>query len=105
MPKTGDYKTDLLERLSDPEYAAGYLSACALEGQEEFLLGLRNVAQAQGGLKQVSEAANLNRESLYTYAVRRRQSPPVELVHGAERMRTANSMRANSRQLIEWQVS
>ena len=66
MPKTGDYKTDLLERLSDPEYAAGYLSACALEGQEEFLLGLRNVAQAQGGLKQVSEAANLNRESLYT---------------------------------------
>lgn len=66
MPKTGDYKTDLLERLSDPEYAAGYLSACVQEGQEEFLLGLRNVAQAQGGLKQVSEATNLNRESLYS---------------------------------------
>ena len=34
MALTSDYHEELLERLSDPDYAAGYLSACAAEGQE-----------------------------------------------------------------------
>ncbi|MBX3435799.1 MAG: putative addiction module antidote protein [Pirellulales bacterium] len=65
MSVSTDYKDDLLKRLSDPEYAAGYLSACAEEGREELLLGLRNVAQAYGGINQLADHAALNRENLY----------------------------------------
>lgn len=65
MSNATDYKADLLERLADPEYAAGYLSACAEEGREELLLGLRNVAQAYGGINQLADQAELNRENLY----------------------------------------
>ncbi len=64
MP-TVDYEKFLLEELKDLEYAAGYLTACLEEGENVFLLGIRNVAKAQGGMKALSEAANLNRESLY----------------------------------------
>lgn len=65
MQPSIDYQEHLLERLSDPEYAAGYLSACAEEGQDVFLLGLRNVAEALGGMGALAENANLNRETLY----------------------------------------
>lgn len=65
MALTGDFQEALLERLSDPEYAAGYLSACAAEGQEEFLLGLRNVTEALGGVGQLASATELNRQGLY----------------------------------------
>ncbi len=37
-----------------------------MEGEPElFLLALRNVAEAQGGVAQGTEKAKLNRESLY----------------------------------------
>lgn len=62
---TSDYQQELRERLSDPEYAAGYLSACAEEGQDAFLLGLRDVADAMGGMGRLADDAKLNRESLY----------------------------------------
>ncbi len=65
MALTSEYKNVLLERLGDPEYAAGYLSACAEEGQDVLLLGLRNVAEALGGVGQIAEDTELNRESLY----------------------------------------
>jgi len=65
MAITADYRDDLLERLSDPDYAAGYLSACAADGQDEFLLGLRNVAEALGGVTQLAADTELNREGLY----------------------------------------
>ena len=65
MALTTDYQDDLLERLSDPGYAAEYLSACAAEGQDEFLLGLRNVAEALGGVTQLAADTELNREGLY----------------------------------------
>jgi probable addiction module antidote protein len=65
MSPTADYRDDLCERLSDPSYAAGYLSACADEGREELLRGLRNVAEALGGLNRLAEETSLNRENLY----------------------------------------
>ncbi|QEG37912.1 helix-turn-helix domain-containing transcriptional regulator [Bythopirellula goksoeyrii] len=65
MALTSDYQEELLERLSDPEYAAGYISACAAEGQEEFLLGLRNVTEALGGVGQLASTTELNRQGLY----------------------------------------
>ena len=46
--KTGSYKADLLERLRDPAYASGYLSAVLEEHDEAaFQLALRDVAEAQ----------------------------------------------------------
>jgi probable addiction module antidote protein len=65
MALSTDYQADLLKRLADPGYAAEYLSACAAEGQDEFLLGLRQVAEALGGISQLAADAELNREGLY----------------------------------------
>ncbi len=62
----GDFKSDLLEKLKDLEYAAGYLTAAIEEGEDVFLLAVRNVAQAQGGLRAISKETKLNREGLYS---------------------------------------
>jgi probable addiction module antidote protein len=63
--QTVNFEDLLLDELKDLEYAAGYLTACLEEGEDVFLLGIRNVAKAQGGMKALSDATNLNRESLY----------------------------------------
>jgi DNA-binding phage protein len=55
MPKNS-YKADLLARLRDNEYAAGYLSAASAESLETFLLALRDVAEAQEGMAKVASA-------------------------------------------------
>ena len=60
-----NYKSGLLKRLADPEYAAGYLTECLEQGEAEFLLGLRDVVEAHGGVGQLAKTAKLNRESLY----------------------------------------
>ena len=63
--KTASYKKDLLNRLADPEYAAGYLTECFEEGEAEFLLALRDVVEAYGGVGRLAKSARLIRESLY----------------------------------------
>jgi probable addiction module antidote protein len=63
--KTVSYKEGLLKRLVDVDYAAGYLTECLEQGEAEFLLALRDVVEAQGGIGQLAKAAKLNRESLY----------------------------------------
>jgi probable addiction module antidote protein len=64
--KTTSYQEDLIEALKNPREAAAYLNAAMEEGDRAlFLLALRNVADAQGGMAVVSEKAKLNRESLY----------------------------------------
>jgi probable addiction module antidote protein len=66
MKKSKAYQPDLLESLRDPGEAEEYLNAALEEGDPElFLLALRNVAEAQGGVAQLAEKAKLNRESLY----------------------------------------
>ena len=58
------YQEDLIEALKDPHEAAAYLSAVMEESDRAlFMLALRNVAEAQGGMAAVSEKAKLNRES------------------------------------------
>ena len=60
------YEAFLLEELRDPELAAAYLTAALTEGStEEFLLALRSVADAHGGIGAVAESAQLNRQTLY----------------------------------------
>ncbi len=64
--RTTTYQEDLIESLKDPREAAAYLNAAIEEGDRAvFLLALRNVAEAHGGMAAVSEKARLNRESLY----------------------------------------
>lgn len=63
---TTSYQKDLIEALKDPCEAAAYLNAAIEEGDREvFLLALRNVAEANGGMGTVAAKANLSRESLY----------------------------------------
>ncbi len=63
--KTVSYKKILKKRLDDAEVAAEYLTACYEEGPEVFLVGLRDVVEAQGGVGRAAELSKLNRESLY----------------------------------------
>jgi probable addiction module antidote protein len=64
--KITTYQEDLIESLKDIREAAAYLNAAMEEGDRAlFLLALRNVAEAQGGMAAVAEKAQLNRENLY----------------------------------------
>jgi probable addiction module antidote protein len=63
--KSVSHKKILRKKLDDPEQAAEYLTACYEEGPEVFLIGLRDVVQAQGGVARAAELSKLNRESLY----------------------------------------
>jgi probable addiction module antidote protein len=66
MKKSRAYQPDLIESLRDSREAEEYLNAALEEDDPElFLLALRNVAEAQGGVAQLAEKAKLNRESLY----------------------------------------
>lgn len=60
------YHDSLVKALKDPREAAGYLNAVLEEGNEEmFLVALRNVAEAQGGMVKLSRLSKLNRANLY----------------------------------------
>lgn len=63
--KTVSYQKILRAKLADPIQAAEYLTACHAEGPEIFLVGLRDVIEAQGGVARAAELSDLNRESLY----------------------------------------
>lgn len=65
MP-TKNYSDLLFEQLKDPEISAEYLSVALAEGStKEFLLALRNVADAHGGVGVLSNITELNRQSMY----------------------------------------
>ena len=65
MPTT-DYKEDfLMKDLRDIDRAAEYLTAAIEEGEDVFLLAVRDVAEAQGGMGALAKKTNLNRENLY----------------------------------------
>ncbi len=72
MAKSRKYQDWLIERLKDHDEAVAYLNAAleeSLKGDEEsqhlFLLAVRNVAEAQGGVSKLAKKAHLGRESLY----------------------------------------
>jgi probable addiction module antidote protein len=59
-----------LEKLSDPEDAKVYLQIALEEYEQDndtgaFLLAIRDVVQAQGGIRKLAESTSLNRQSLY----------------------------------------
>ena len=60
------YRDELLKAIKDPDEAAHYLNACLQdENPKVFLMALRDVAEAHGGMRKLSQRAELNRESLY----------------------------------------
>ncbi len=64
--KSVSYENDLMKWLQDPAHAAEYINA-AIEGgdREVFLLALRDLANARGGMTAVAEQARVSRTSLY----------------------------------------
>ncbi len=66
------FKDYHIEQLRDPEDAKIYLSV-ALEDYEKnedinaFLLAVRDVAEAQGGMSMLAERVNLSDEGLYKF--------------------------------------
>ncbi|MCH9626751.1 MAG: hypothetical protein S4CHLAM2_03790 [Chlamydiales bacterium] len=72
MKKSKKYQDFLMEHLKDHDEAVAYLNAAleeSLKGDEEshhlFLIALRNVAEAQGGIGALAKKACVGRESLY----------------------------------------
>ncbi len=74
MPKINkqfrDYEDYLKEELRDPELAQEYLNIAIEEynqdnDSESFLLALKDVAMAQGGIQKIAKRAKLNRQNLY----------------------------------------
>lgn len=78
------FKDALHEDLKDPFEAKAYLEV-ALENYEEdkdveaFLMALRDVAEAQGGISKLAERTHLNRQNLYK-ALSNRGNPKLETI-------------------------
>jgi len=59
------FKETLYKELQDDEFAAAYLEDAMSDSTEEFLVALRHVASARGGMARVAEGAELTREAMY----------------------------------------
>lgn len=61
-----NYKDDLNKRLRDPEYAAEYLAQVLAEKDNAaFLIALKDVVEAGGGMGKLANRVGLKRPSLY----------------------------------------
>jgi len=84
MRKLRTFKEALHEDLKDPLEAKAYIEI-ALENYEEdhdaeaFLMALRDVAQAQGGITRLAERTHLNRQNLYR-ALSNRGNPKLDTI-------------------------
>ncbi|MFA7402807.1 MAG: addiction module antidote protein [Pelobacteraceae bacterium] len=84
--KTGSYDEYHIEWLRDPENAAAFINAVIEDNDKEaFLLALREVAQAQGGMTTIAEKTHVSRSSLYK-TLSKRGNPEFnsisKLLHG-----------------------
>lgn len=67
---TCDYRERLIKALRDPQEASEYLEVAIEEYDktqeiEVFLLALRTVVEAQGGISSLAKKSKLNRQNLY----------------------------------------
>lgn len=67
---TRDYQEEFINALKNKKEATAYLQMALDEYQEDgdmavLLLALRHVAEAQGGITELSQKTQLNRQSLY----------------------------------------
>lgn len=78
------YHDFLVERLQNPEEARLYLEVALEEfehdgDKEAFLLAVRNVTEAQGGIGALAKRTQLNREHLYR-VLSRRGNPRLDTI-------------------------
>jgi len=78
------YHTFLVESLRNPEEARLYLEVALEEfehdgDKEAFLLAVRNVTEAQGGIGALAKRTQLNREHLYR-VLSRRGNPRLDTI-------------------------
>lgn len=65
-PFVDHYERLTKELRADPELASEYLNAALEEGDRKaFLMALRNVIEARGGMTRIAKASKINRVSLY----------------------------------------
>jgi probable addiction module antidote protein len=65
-PRSIPWESYLIKSLKNVRDAEGYLNAALEDGDPRvFLLALRDVAEARGGMGKIARACKLNRESLY----------------------------------------
>lgn len=67
---TDSYHEHLIESLKDPDEAFEYLQIALeeydIDGNSEiFMIALRNLAEARGGINHLAKATHLNRQNLY----------------------------------------
>ncbi|MFH0985938.1 MAG: transcriptional regulator [Candidatus Omnitrophota bacterium] len=66
VPPSVSHHEFLMKYLKDPEAASGYLNAALEAGDKKaFLMALRNVIEARGGMTRMSKTSKINRVSLY----------------------------------------
>ena len=66
VPPAVPRRNQLLGELADPAFAAAYLNAAVREGDPAaFLQALRNVVDASGGVAEVAQRTDLNRQAVY----------------------------------------
>lgn len=70
LKHTTSYRDELVKSLKNSKKAAIYLKVALEEYEEDgdteaFLLALRNVAEAQGGMAMLAKNINVNRQHLY----------------------------------------
>lgn len=90
MRQYRNYEEGLKKRLQETEYAREYLCVALSEYEEDgdikaFLLAVRDVADARGGLSKLSQRTRLTRQSLYK-ALSENGNPQLktmgEILHG-----------------------
>lgn len=79
-----NFKTYHIQQLKDPKEARAYLALALADYEkdndiDDFLLAIRDVAAAQGGLGTLARTASLNRQNLYT-ALSEEGNPRLETV-------------------------
>ncbi len=80
VPPSVPFEPVYHERLRDKKFAAVYLTECiADEDPKMFLVALKDVISAHGGMARIAQAAGVNRESLYK-AVSEKGNPGIAYV-------------------------
>ncbi len=76
MPLKNFKDNPIAKDLQDPSFAVEYLEEALNEDVQDFLIALRNVADANGGLSKLSKVSKLGRESLYKTLAQDRNTSP-----------------------------
>lgn len=64
--KSVDHDAWIKQQLQDPEFAAEYLNAASEDDDPRvYLIALRQVVEARGGVKEIAEKTHLSKETLY----------------------------------------